>query len=164
MKKSEHAACLAAAQAELDRLRAIVPEPDELATVLPGRQPQYERTWYINSAMQSGHTTDYYDPTDNSLYLCGNYFSSHEQATRYAEALSTLLLMRRQPGQVDPSRERHEVVAVCGEYVAITGVLIPYNTGLQRFMFPAFTPGYAQAAVDAIGAERIVRTAKWLAG
>lgn len=164
MKKHELEAAIKAAQAELERLQAIEPEPDPHPMTLPlervRRGVRYGQIATLGDAQQ---LTEFRDPMDAALWKVGNYYATREQAEAYADAFEVLRLIRRQPGIVDPSsgKEVHRPTAR-DNLIIVDWYRRPCATSC---MFPCFeSHDAAQAAVDAVGAERLIKTAKWLAG
>ncbi len=165
MNKQEHSAALAAAAAELARLQAIVPEPEEPLMVLSAERVPRGTPYYI--ALFTGETVavdDIKDPSDNLAYAGAAYYSSKAQAEAYARAFSTLRLIRRQPGIVANCSNALPYVYI----VTVDGVVaVRRITGCysSTCMFPCFvTSDAARAAIEAVGAEELVFTANFLAG
>lgn len=164
MKKHELEAAIAAAQAELERLQAIEPEELHPMTLPLGRMCIGKRYWQIISEGNARSLKEGCDILDSSLWNTGNYYDSEEQAAAYADAFEVMRLIRRQPGIVDPSSSGnvYRPKISSNGMIFIDCLAVHY---LSFCMFPCFkSQQAAHAAIDAVGAERLVRCANWLAG
>lgn len=172
MNKKEHSAALAAAEAELARLQAIVPEPEP--------EPEPDVPLMVLSAERVLHSTSYFvilftgevgevrdtaSISDNLAYARAACYSSKAQAKAYARAFRTLSLIRRQPGiAAAPSGERIWLyyISVDAGRVAVYKV---HGTAESECMFPRFcTLEAARAAITAVGEEELRFCANFLAG
>src|SRR5574343_823679 len=107
MIKKEHSAALAAAEAELARLQAIVPEPEPepepdvpLMVLSAERAPHGTSYFVILFTGEVGEVRDTASISDNLAYARAACYSSKAQAKAYVRAFRTLSLIRRQPGIV----------------------------------------------------------------
>lgn len=161
MKKHELDAAITAAEEELARLRAMTPEPELHPMTLP-----LERCSSYGHIASTGEVQMIEDTAkiwDNAAWTTANYYASTEQAARYADAFEVMRLMRRKPGIVGAnavgSKYRPTVEAGELRIQRLTYVAASYC------MFPCFeSQQAASAAVAAVGADRLVRCANWLAG
>ena len=166
MNKKEHSAALAAAEAELARLQAIVPEPDAPLMVLSAERAPFGGRYYtVTTRYRAIPTSDLYVDCDTSAYANAVYYSSEAQAEAYTRAFRTLRLIRRQPGiAAAPSGERIWLyyISVDAGRVAVYKV---HGTAESACMFPCFASrDAARAAIDAVGAEELSFCANFLAG
>lgn len=166
MNKKEHSAAVAAAEAELARLQAIVPEPDAPLMVLSAERAPRGSEYY--AILFSGVVQEIVDDNkavDILAHEAAAYYSSEAQAEAYARAFRTLRLIRRQPGiATAPSGERSWLyyISVDAGRVAVYKVR---GTAESACMFPCFASrDAARAAIAAVGAEELVFTANFLAG
>ena len=165
MKKHERDAAIAKLQAEIEALRNTPDEPELHPMTLPLQRVTVNQRYYRITAEDEVHRlTENRDGIGQSMWNAANYYADEEQATRYAEAFFVLRLMRRQPGIVDPRKCTHWRI-----YYSDTTILLnAFQAGdriLTQYMFPAFeSEAAAQAAIDAVGAGRIIAAAEWLAG
>lgn len=148
MNAKEHAEKLAAARAELARLEAIVPEKERPGMVLPDQSDGTKYRWYFGDNLILMH-----DP---------------EQREAYEDAFATMLLMRAQNGVVKAQDRTSPVGFRFYRPTINTGEVKIENYRLfveSACMFPCFaTEADARAAIAAVGEDRIIRCAKWLAG
>ena len=143
MNAKEHAEKLAAARAELARLEAIVPEKERPGMVLPEQSEPIAFGWHLR---------------DEIVRMVDKY--QHEA---YADAFLTMLLMRAQKGIVNPADNCNWFIHVGDSVLAVW--CSAESDYLESFMFPAYqTEADACAAIAAVGEDRIIRCAKWLAG
>ena len=166
MKKHELDAAIAAAEAELARLRAVKPEPEpELHPMtLPLERAKHGGLYVYTACLTAVKSADIDCPPDRQLWNTANYYASTEQAARYADAFEVMRLMRRQPGIVDPSKANGFMICVNDIHVRARPCSSTTD-GKEVHMFPCFeSRKSAEAAVAAVGADRLVRAANWLAG
>lgn len=170
MNKKEHSAALAAAEAELARLQAIVPEPEPepdvpLMVLSAERVPHSTSYFVILFTGEVGEVRDTASISDNLAYARAACYSSKAQAKAYARAFRTLSLIRRQPGiAAAPSGERIWLyyISVDAGRVAVYKV---HGTAESECMFPRFcTLEAARAAITAVGEEELRFCANFLAG
>lgn len=165
MNRKQYLAAVAAAEAELARLQAIVPEPDVPLMVLSAeRMPHGSKYNIILFSGEVRSTIDVDGDTDKLTYANAAYYSSKAQAEAYARAFRTLRMIRRQPG----------IVANCSTALLYTyivtidgAVAVHQITGCHSSscMFPCFNSrDAAHLASDAVGVEELVFTANFLAG
>lgn len=101
MNKKQLAEAITKAEAELARLQAIVPDPEEPLMVLSAERVPHSSRYHI--IIFSGVVSDTVEVDTNAdrlAYANGAYYSSKEQAEAYARAFRTMRLIRRQPGVV----------------------------------------------------------------
>jgi len=145
MNAKEHAAKLAAARAELARIESIVPDKERPGMILP----------YSNAGVRG-----WWNFSTTGVRLGMN---SGEQIAAYEYAFATMLLMRAQKGIVNPAESSHWYLSV--SHVVDVYCCGPCGSCLNSCMFPCFaTESDARAAIAAVGEDRIIRCAKWLAG
>jgi hypothetical protein len=165
MKKHERDAAIAKLQAEIEALQNTPAEPDLHPMTLPLQRAAVDKDYYrITSEGEPQRIPERLDRIDNRLWATANYYADKEQAERYAEAFLVLRLMRRQPGIVDPSKVKHCSVNCGSEGIRLWS--LPGNpVSYCSYMFPVYeSEAAAQAAVDAVGKDRVISVAKWLAG
>jgi len=148
MNAKEHAEKLAAARAELARIEAIVPEKEKPGMVLPEQKGMFARTWLFKELTVG--------------FGCGH------QADSYQDAFLTMLLMRAQKGIVNAQDSSAPVGIRFYRPIVNTGEvkIESYRLFIESAcMFPCFaSEADARAAIAAVGEDRIIRCAKWLAG
>lgn len=156
MKKQEAMERIEALRAEVDRLEAIINAPG-VTSLLPVEPGQFRVL---------GHFGQFYAvPVSSSGSLGQNHFPDLATAQAYADAFSTMLELRRQPGS-EPVKEdsqwRIEVDTCCNELLVTYSRSLNYK--LSRIS-PCFaTQEQAQAAVKAVGKGRILAMFKTLHG
>lgn len=165
MNKQQLAAAIAAAEAELARLQAIVPEPEAPLMVLSAeRVARGDRYYVFDTRGAVSWLIDTSIAFDASAYSNASYFHSKEQAEAYARAFRTLRLIRHQPGIVANNTTKLPYV----HYIRVDGAVeIMQIAGCvsTACMFPCFeSREAARAAINAVGEEELVFCANFLAG
>lgn len=148
---------LAELEAELASLKATLtttpPTPPRL--IQPGR--------YFITSGEGGFETD----NNSTPYTDPTTFATEDQAEAYADALNTLLLLRRQPGTV-PAKHDTPRYLIRLDDSGTVGLVIESKRFLENqatYLSPCFTDaGSARTALDALGAERILAMFKTLHG
>lgn len=165
MKKHELEAAIAAAQAELERLQAMQSEPELHPMTLPLERVQWGgKYWKTAGDDKTLERPEFRDALDDIMWKTANYYASKEQATAYADAFEVLRLIRRQPGIVDPTGDSSVYRPTVTDDRKVA-VFLSQHVFPGFCMFPCFrSEQAAQAAIDAVGAERMIKAAKWLAG
>jgi len=165
MKKHELEAAIAAAEAKFAELRAMKQEPELHPMTLPlERASRGTEYTFLDSVRNALVILEAGFGSDAARWATANYYASEEQAERYADAFEVMRLMRRQPGIVaaDAEGSKHRPCVTMRGDVFIESIGAPFRSSC---MFPCFeSQQAAEAAVAAVGADRLVRAANWLAG
>lgn len=168
MNKNEALERLTALESEAAALRKIIEAPEPAPSLLTKPEPLSRQDyWCITDSTDICEAV--FRVKDGaarhaSHYVGGNIFTNEAVAKAYTEAIDTLLLLRHQPGTVAPVHDEAQCVIE-----PKVGATVPYvqewnnlDTKVSR-LSPCFgTHGQAQAAIDAIGADRIERMWKTL--
>ena len=151
------------AQQELARLEAIKLDCMPLMVIETTRK-YLSCYFFVDENLESATSTENNDQADNTIFKSGNYFHTKEQAAAYARAIRTMLLIRRQPGIVGYENAGFRWhVDVLRDEVSIRP--LAWALHMSLYMFPGFeSEDAAHAAVEAVGADNIVFTARFLAG
>lgn len=170
MNKQELAAAIEAArknlelaQQELARLEAIKPDCMPLMVIETTRK-YLSRYFFVDENLESATSTENNDQADNTIFKSGNYFHTKEQAAAYARAFRTMLLIRRQPGIVGYGKDEtawNIDITELNIYVR----QLQWSSFPSIYMLPCFkTEDAARAAIEAVGADNLIFTARFLAG
>lgn len=147
---------IAERQAELQKIVDAAPKS------LLEKHPSGSSAYYLTDGITGFHAVTGMKPFNDASD--GNIFQSVDVADAYADALDTLLMLRHQPG----SEAAIEGGVQCfirdadGNIAVDTWTSINYKTSCISPMFATFCD--AQAAIDTIGADRILRMFRTLHG
>ncbi len=157
MNKQEALSRLTALEQEAKALREIIEAPDVAPSILPAEW-NGKGGWYLSSSFAE------------AIPMCAgmemiredqNFFDTKEEAQAWADAISTLIELRRQPGSEAPK----EGVAqwVIERDLGVESWAVYYNK-IERIS-PAFsTEEQARAAIDKIGRELLMQMFNTLHG
>lgn len=154
---------IAERQAELQKI--VDAAPKSLLTK-PGAGSR-EVYWTIEAKFNTGGYKPFVLEANSihpEVYAGGNVFTDCDTADAYADALDTLLMLRHQPGTeaVNYFSEQFMVTVDVNRVYAIG--MYPDMRKITRIS-PCFaTLDHAQAAIDTIGADRILRMFRTLHG
>lgn len=165
MDKQQALAELAALKERADALEKIINAPEVAPSLLTKPEPGGGKRYYTicGRAKRITEAEQYHTNDPNpEVYKHGNIFTDLEIAEAYAEAVDTMLLLRHQPGTV-AAKEGKEQFVIDIEGVSLRPFICPLEDLDMKagYLSPCFiTRKHAQDAVDAIGADRIVRMFK----
>lgn len=135
--------------------------PSLLTKPMPGSGAAY---WGLRASTRRGFCAEpsLARVTDPAFYNHGYFFQSKALSDAYAEAIDTMLLLRHQPGTVSAKAGDTKYLIrteLQGEEIVITNA----DGDFTDLLCPAFsTEAHAKAAIDTLGADRILRMFKVL--
>lgn len=168
MDKHEALKRLDALESEAAALRKIIDAPEIAPSLLTKPEPGSGQPYYAidGTAVQGTVVSGTYNACSSNpeAYRHGNIFTDRATAEAYAESIDTMLLLRHQPGTVPAVNDIEQFVIAPESYGTAPRVdsWRDIDTKAAR-LSPCFaTREHAQAALDAIGADRIERMWKTL--
>lgn len=167
MDKAQALARLQALENETAALRKIIEAPEVAGSLLTKPEPgSFKDYWGLKSSGVSQIRADGFcaNNSDSEAYAHGSIFQSKELAAAYADAIETMLLLRHQPGTVEAENGGWQciiTIADDGKDVIVYG----FDTISEKAgqISPVFSEQeHALAAINTIGADRILRMFKTL--
>lgn len=144
---------------QLDALEKLANEPEQGPfTERPTDGERYfflRTTGVIDGDVWNDHGVD------EDRWECGNVFNTEEEAAEANEAQVTLTALRRQPGRVAYKKDEAAYGILVSDQLTVTpylsDALMTRGAGRVRFC----SQEAAQAAIDAVGKEHIIKLAQW---
>ena len=164
MNKQEALNRLSALESEATKLRAILKAPEQTATLLERIVPESGQEYWYPTAL-SGQVSYGYANAENKIFY-DLAFTTGKQALEYRAALATLLDLRRQPGSENPKNGVWQWAILLNEDNSgvFTDDLIGAHTK-SSLISPCFhSEEHAEAAINAVGHDRIIHMFKTLHG
>lgn len=119
---------------------------------------------YIDKESVASYIYDYNDSFVANIVSCSPkinmHFADEEQCARYAEALTTFILLRKQPGSEVAKEAEQFVLRLCGVNVYVDDVY-PFDYKIS-LISPCFkSEESARKAIETLGEERILDMFKY---
>lgn len=166
MDKTAALTRLNALESEAQALRKILEAPEPAASLLTKPEPGNNDTyWAVGRTCGPTYSLSVgkmcATERDLQAYSHGNLFQSKELAQAYAEAIDTMLLLRHQPGTV-PAADLSQVYINTKDSGARCNTATDSNIFSKMYrLSPCFAiHEQAQAAIDVVGEQRILRMFK----
>lgn len=164
MNKTELQQQIGKLEAEVARLRTLVDGPATAPSLLTKPVPVSGDVYYAIGFTPTNQFAVYQQCASvAALNDHGNLFQTRKLAQAYAEAIDTMLLLRHQPGSEPPgSREKQWGISIDDDPLR---VVVNMLTMMPIFKLVRISPMFAtkehaEAAIEAVGAERILRMLK----
>ncbi|WP_323016410.1 hypothetical protein [Castellaniella sp.] len=154
---------------EVAALRKIIEAPEVAPSLLTGPEPGSSKPyWVLGEHPVDGHlrAKNYFAKSPNTAnYSHGNVFPNRDTASAHAEAISTMLTLRHQPGTVSPVSDKSQyLIDLDGDLIARVKSYCRADLKFTR-LSPCFdTEEQAQVALDTLGADRVKRMFETLHG
>lgn len=156
-------------ESEVTLIRAALlaqPEPKPTSLLTKPEPGSEEGYWFISGdwsgavLLESAQANE----DDPKYYEGGNMFQTDKLADAYAEAIETMLLLRHQPG-TEPALAKKVQLVISPRFGPDRLQICEWSSMdiKAEYLSPCFqTQDAAQAAIDTIGADRILRMFKTL--
>lgn len=144
---------------QLDALEKLANEPEQ--GPFTKRPTNGELYFFLGTTGVTNSDTWNDDSVDENRWERGNVFNTEEEAAEANEAQVTLTALRQQPGRAVYEKGKDAYVILVSDQLTVTpylsNVLITRGAGQVRFC----SREAAQAAIDTVGAKRIIELALW---